>query len=119
MIENKADKYLKLVREGKSYREVGIIYDCTSTWIYLELKKNFTKAVIQSALKESKEQRKKKLKPFITITCRNCGKEEKTKYRYYKKTFCSLECQKEFLEKPWRTKGEAKENAGKIKSKKK
>jgi transposase len=95
----RANKFLKLVREGFSYREIGEKFGVSRTTVYSDLNKFFPEE-IKKAIKEGRKLRKK-ARPFVVITCLNCGKTKETKYRYYTKTFCSLKCQREFLKGQW------------------
>ncbi len=98
MRKERASQFLELLKEGKSYREIGKLFKLSQTMVYLDLKeyhKKETRKVLES------RPRTRGGKDFITITCKECGKKEKTKYKHYEKQYCSRECMVKHYRKVW------------------
>ena len=105
MRAERAKKFLELVRQGKTYQEIGDSFGLSKTTVYIDLKKFYPEET-KKALKEIGWHKGKyanvKRKEKVTITCRNCGKTLETEYRYYRPTFCGRECFGAFLKKQWK-----------------
>ncbi len=101
-MKERASKFLELVKEHKTYREIAEIFGCSRTLVYLELHKYFPKEIEELAKETWFKGRRKPAKDFITIHCPNCNEDKKTKYRYHKTVFCSKQCHKEFAQKQWK-----------------
>ncbi len=98
MREKRASQFLELLKEGKTYREIAKDFNLSQTTVYMDLK-DYYKAETKKVLK--KRTRIRKGMGFIIITCKECGKVEKTKHRYYEKQYCSRECMVKHYRKIW------------------
>jgi transposase len=96
--QERALQFLELLKEGKTYREIGKLFKLSQTMVYLDLKTYYKKET-RKVLKD--RPRKRSSKDFITITCKECGKKEKTKYKHYEKQYCSRECMVKHYRKVW------------------
>ncbi len=103
MRKERAKKFLDLVKQGHSYKEIGAMFNLSKSMVYLELRK-FHKDEIRQALNKRGFVgigERNTAKDFITIECKNCKKTKETNNRYYKQKFCSRECLKEYYKKIW------------------
>lgn len=98
----KAEEYLKLLKSGKTYKQIGEKYNVSKMTVFLALKKYFpneTKEIIKSRGWLIGNRHKA---IFTTIICKNCGKTKQSNYIKYTPKFCSKECRSEFLKKAFK-----------------
>lgn len=84
----RANEFLKLVKEGKTYREIGEIYNLSRTVVYLDLHKYWDKETIKEAIEIGKSK-VDKITYYKTI-CKYCGETTYKKTRGVK--FCNRDC---------------------------
>lgn len=101
-MNKRAETFLKLLKKGKTYREIADIFKVSKTLVYLELKKHFPEETKDILSKRSYFVGKRhKAKEPEKFTCLNCGKTKKSKYRYHKLNFCDHKCRGKFMKKSY------------------
>lgn len=95
----KAIEYLKLLKSGYTYENIGSKYSLTKMAVCLTLHKYLPEETKQIIKERGWLIGKRKKAVFTTIKCKYCGTVKESNYKHYTPKFCSKKCHSNFVKK--------------------
>jgi hypothetical protein len=99
-MNQRAEHFYRLYCKGLTYRAIANDNNLTPARVQQILKKHFPVEMKELISKRGWYVGKRKpAKDFPEFTCLNCGKKQKSKYRYHPQKFCNSKCKGQFMKK--------------------